>query len=126
MAHATVERYRQAMDKLEQGDTTAMMDLVSDDVVWHEAGRAEPFRGKDAVMQRMSGMTDVLPHVTLVSVLGDDDHLAVHGHAQMQRNGESCEYDFVEEMALRDGRVTERWSFMDAVPDDVARFFADA
>lgn len=123
--HPVVERYREAVERFTHGDPAAITDAIADDVVWHEAGNPEPIRGKQAVVQRLGSMPgDSPPRVTLKSVLGDDEHLTVFGHAAFQRGDERCEYDYVEEMSLRDGLVVERWSFMDAVPDDVARFFA--
>ncbi|MFP5334416.1 MAG: nuclear transport factor 2 family protein [Actinomycetes bacterium] len=124
MSSTAVDRYRQAMELFARGDDSGLEASLADDVVWHEAGSDEVVRGKQAVMQRMARAYDVRPDITLRSVLGDDEHLAVHGHARFTRDGEWCEYDFVEEMDVRDGRVVERWSYMDAVPDDVARFFA--
>jgi ketosteroid isomerase-like protein len=45
------------------------------------------------------------------------------GHATFDRDGQKLEYDYVEFYKLRDGKVVERWSFMDALPDDVKAFF---
>ncbi|MFZ5871617.1 MAG: nuclear transport factor 2 family protein [Actinomycetota bacterium] len=124
MAHPVVERYLSATERWQQGDMSAMADAFTDDVVWHEAGSKEPLRGKQAVLERFNAMGAATSQITLHSVVADDEHLAVFGHARFTRDGESIEYDYVEEMDLRDGLVSERWSFMDAVPDDVARFFA--
>jgi len=125
MGHAVADKYQQAMEEWQaSGSTSPLEATLADDVVWHEAGLTEAIHGKDAVLQRMQEMGGATPEVTVRSVVGDDRHLSVFGHARFTRNGESCEYDYVEEMDLRDDKVVERWSFMDAVPEDVSRFFA--
>lgn len=125
MAHKNVDLYMRAMQEMEQGGSgDTLSSVLADDVVWHEAGNPQPLRGKDAVLQRFSAFTGGTPQVDIKSALADDEHLSVFGHARFQRDGESVEYDYVEEMQIRDGRIVERWSFMDAVPQDVDRFFA--
>ena len=40
----------QLADALSRGDLQALDGLLADDVVWHEIGRAEPRRGKAALL----------------------------------------------------------------------------
>ena len=123
MAHTNADLYMRVTDEMRQGRTDAITQVLADDVVWHEAGNPQPIRGKEAVVQRFTGMEGASPEIQIKNTLEDDEHLAVWGHAKFRKDGETCEYDYVEEMTIRDGHIVERWSFMDAVPDDVARFF---
>ncbi len=126
MAHPNVDRYRSMMAQGAAPDEAAMREALSEDVRWHEAGNPHAYVGRDAVLARLGQMmegTGGSPQVTFKSVLGDDDSLVAVGHASFDQAGQHLEYDFVEYYAMADGKVTERWSFMDAVPGDVAAFF---
>lgn len=120
MTHPNVEMYLKAFGSDSIPDASAVADMVADDVKWHEAGSEDVLQGRDAVVSRMTAIDSVDASIDLRAVLGDDEHLVAVGHADF---GE-IEYDYVEYYTLRDGQVTERWSYMDAVPEDVAKFFA--
>lgn len=122
MAHPNVEKYRQIMSG--DFDPAQLAEVIADDVVWYEAGNPTPFTGRDAVVARMSGFPgDAPPAVELDAVLGDDDDLVVVGRAHFVKGEHTLDYRFVEHLTYRDGKVSERRSYMDAVPDDVAAFF---
>lgn len=124
MAHPNAERYLELINKFQAGDVSEMADLVAPDVVWHEAGNPEPLRGRDAVVARMTGMgSGTAPSVDVRTVLGDDDNIVCVGHADFERAGQRVSYDYAEHMAIKDGLIAERWSYMDAVPADVQAFF---
>ena len=48
--HPNAVMARQLADALSRGDMQALDGLLADDVVWHEIGRAEPRRGKAALL----------------------------------------------------------------------------
>jgi ketosteroid isomerase-like protein len=125
MAHPNAERYLELINKFQGEDMSELGDLLAPDVVWHEAGNPDALRGRDAVVARMTGMgTGTAPSVDVRTVLADDDNIVCVGHAKFEREGQGVSYDYVEHMAMKDGLVTERWSYMDAVPGDVEAFFA--
>src|SRR5437899_6415957 len=123
MTHLNAQRY---LDMMKGGtpDFSAAATWLADDVQWYEAGRPDPLIGRDAVIARLSqfpmeeGSTNELD-----AVLADDDSLVVFGRAHFEGPGGPLDYRYAEHYTLVDGVVTERRSFMDAVPDDVAKFF---
>jgi ketosteroid isomerase-like protein len=122
MAHPNVEKFQNAMSG--GLDPSVLGELLAPNVVWYEAGNPEPFRGREAVLARMEGFPgDAPPVIETDAVLGDDDNLVVVGRAHFVRGTETLDYRYVEFYRLVDGRVAERRSFMDAVPEDVATFF---
>lgn len=126
MAHRNAEIYRQLYDMFLKQDIAGAKELVADDVRWHEAGAPDAVVGKDAVLQRLSLGESLTADVDVHDILADDDHVVALITAHMRKpNGDDITYRAVEVAHMRDGKVTERWSFMDAVPDDVGRFFAD-
>jgi hypothetical protein len=58
------------------------------------------------------------------SVQAQDDSLLVAGTALFDRGHRSLGHRFMEHYTLSDGVVTERRSFLDAVPVEVEEFFA--
>lgn len=126
MTHPDVQRYRDALRQfLEDGDPRPLLDRLAPDVVWHEAGKSDVLVGREAILRRMRAAPAASrPDVRLRAVLGDDRNLVVVGHAEVVVDDRRCSYDFVEHMAMRDGLVVERWSYMDAMPREVADFFA--
>lgn len=123
MAHPYVERYM-SMVEAGMGDTDQLRSTLADDVVWYEAGNPEPLRGAGAVVERLGSFPgDEPPGLEIVAAVADDDHMFVEGIARFSAGERGITYRFVERYTMRDGVVTERRSFMDAVPDDVASFF---
>lgn len=125
--HPNATAYRRAVEDLVAGDSEAMRNLLSPDVVWHEAGNPEPVRGREAVMEIFAGLLDGPMEFDddVHEVLANDDHVVALLQARITMNGEELQYPVVEVAHLRDGLVTERWAFMDAVPEYVSAFFAD-
>jgi ketosteroid isomerase-like protein len=89
-----------------------MSDFLADDVVWHEIGRAEPRRGKAALMES-TGPTYYDIKATVHDVVANDDHTIALVNATATRDGKTLEYRTAEIMHLRDGKVVERWAFSD-------------
>jgi predicted SnoaL-like aldol condensation-catalyzing enzyme len=123
MAQSHADIYRRSLDELMQGRSDTMSAALADDVVWHEAGNPQPMHGKQAVLERFSAMQGAAPDVRIKSSLEDNDYLSIFGHAKFEQGGQTCEYDYVEELQFSGDKIVERWSFMDAVPDDVDQFF---
>jgi ketosteroid isomerase-like protein len=96
-----------------------------EDVRWYEAGNPQVIEGRSAVLARFASMPgDAPPAIDIVAAVADDDHLFVEGTAQFARGDQTLSYRFAERYTMRDGVVTERRAYMDAVPPDVAAFFA--
>ena len=50
--HPNATILRDLAERMSSGDMEAAMSVLADDVEWHEIGRAEPTRGKEALAQR--------------------------------------------------------------------------
>ena len=114
--HPNAALVRRSLEALNSGDVQALMELVDDDVEWHEIGRAEPIRGKAAVAERWGGGGDE-PGFDITGdlhdVVANDDHTVALVQATAKRNGRTFTYRTAEIMHIRDGKVTARWAFSD-------------
>lgn len=125
--HPNAAAFRQAIADMMQGDVDTFRDLLAVDVVWHEAGNPQPLRGRDAVMEIFGGLiTSGLEFEDeLQVVLASDEYLAALIQARIRKGGAEIDYRVAEIAHFHEGKITERWAFMDAVPPDVAAFFSD-
>lgn len=126
MTHPNETVARQLFEAFQKGDVDTLKGLVSPDIRWHEAGSPEVIQGHEAVQARLGMAAGLETDVELHTVLADDDHVVSLVKARMRKpNGDEVSYPAVEVAHVKDGMVTERWAFLDAVPPDVQAFFAD-
>ena len=112
--HPSAVRYRQLVAAMNAGDTASFADSVADDVVWWEIGMSEPVRGRDAVVERLSFVSDFDVSIDLHDVTTSDDHLIALLGVTATRADETFTYRVAEIQHLNDaGEITERWSFSD-------------
>jgi len=107
----------------ESGDMAKLDELMADDIVWHEIGRAEPRRGKDALRAFGPGTADYTIEGKTHDILASDDHAVTLIEATATRAGRTFTYRTAEIYHIRDGKVTERWAFSDDTAA-IAAFFA--
>ncbi|MGZ8563633.1 MAG: nuclear transport factor 2 family protein [Candidatus Limnocylindria bacterium] len=125
--HPNAAIVRTANEGIERtGDMMSLMDLLSDDIVWHEIGREEPIRGKQALMERFAGMPEggsltVKTH----DVVANDEHCIQLVTATASMGDQSLVYRTAEIYHMRDGKVTERWAFSDDT-ERINAFFGGA
>ncbi|MEZ0241322.1 MAG: nuclear transport factor 2 family protein [Chloroflexota bacterium] len=122
--HPNAALVRQMQSLLEQGDWTALDNLMADDIVWHEIGRAEPRRGKQE-MAPPPGEAESEYEIKydMHDVVANDDHTVLLGTATATRNGKTLVYKTAEIFHVRDGKITERWAFSDDT-ERIVDFFA--
>lgn len=125
--HPNAAIIRAAAAKMEEsGDMTSEIDLLADDVVWHEIGAAEPIRGKQALIERFSGLSAGGSITTEThDVVANDEHCIQLVTATATMGGQSLTYRTAEILHMRDGKITERWAFSDDT-DRINRFFGGA
>lgn len=113
--HPNAKLVRTMMDDLNSGDMQGMAAMLADDVVWHEIGRDEPVRGKEALAARFTGPSAPDYEITgeLHDVVASDDHTIALVNATATRGGRTFNYRTAEIMHIRDGKITERWAFSD-------------
>ena len=125
--HPNAELYRRLTAAFQEGDLDAIRGGLAVDVQWHEAGDPTVLDGRDAVLQRMTGAAvHVQGRIDVHDVLADDEHVVAMLNVSLRKpDGSEVSYPAVEVAHMSDGRVTERWLFMDACPSDVEAFFTD-
>jgi ketosteroid isomerase-like protein len=105
---------RRSLEALNGGDMQSLVNLLDDEVEWHEIGRAEPIRGKAALAERFMGeATGIDFKGELHDVVANDDHTIALVETTATRGGRSLTYRTAEIMHVRDGKVTARWAFSD-------------
>ncbi len=122
--HPNAALIREIARKSEQsGDMTAAFEQLSDDVAWHEIGRDEPIRGKQALMERFASMPEGGTITTEThDVVGNDEHVIQLVTATATLGDQSLVYRTAEIYHMKDGKVTERWAFSDDT-DRINKFF---
>lgn len=116
---------RQVTEAFERMEMERLDELLADDVVWHEIGRAEPRRGRAALRAGApgGGVADFEITATAHDILASDDHAVVLVNATGTRGGRTFDYRTAEIYHIRDGRIVERWAFSDDTAA-IAAFFA--
>jgi hypothetical protein len=125
--HPNAAIVRAASEEIERtGDLMAILDLLSDDIVWHEIGRDEPTRGKQALMERFAGRPEGGSITTEThDVVANDEHCIQLVTATATMGDQSLVYRTAEIYHMRDGKVTERWAFSDDT-ERINAFFGGA
>jgi ketosteroid isomerase-like protein len=113
--HPNATLVREALRAFHRGDLRTAMDSVVDDVEWHEIGRADPVRGKDALARLFSGPREPDSELTseIHDVVANDDHVVALVQATVRRGTRSLDYRTAEIFHVRDGKITARWAFSD-------------
>jgi ketosteroid isomerase-like protein len=112
--HPHAKILRDMSDRMEAGDFEAAFDVLADDVVWHEIGRAEPTRGKQALGQRYAeSLGDFEIDAKTHDVVANDEHAVQLVDVTARRGGKTLEYRTAEIYHMTDGKITARWAFSD-------------
>jgi ketosteroid isomerase-like protein len=121
--HPNATLVRSVLDGLNSQNFEAMFEFVADDIEWHEIGRDEPIRGREALMARMAEMP---PGASITAdlhdVVANDDHTIALLTATATMGDQSLTYRVAEIYHIRDGKLTARWAFSDDT-DRINRFF---
>ena len=122
--HPNVAKLRAAAEAMEQsGDLTSQIDMIDDDVVWHEIGSDQPIRGKQALAERFSGMPEGAGiKIDTHDILANDEHAIALVTATATMGDQELVYRTAEIYHIRDGKITERWAFSDDT-DRINKFF---
>jgi ketosteroid isomerase-like protein len=91
----------------------AVRALLAEDAVWHMPGThplAGEHRGIEAILNAMRGF-DGSVQLELHDVVGNDEHAVALLRARGERRGRSYDALEVDIFHVRDGRITEFWSF---------------
>jgi ketosteroid isomerase-like protein len=112
--HPNAKILRDMADRMNAGDMDAAFGVLSDDVEWHEIGRDEPTRGKQALGQRYAeSVGDFEIEAKLHDVLANDEHAIQLMDVTARRGDKTLEYRTAEIYHMKDGKITARWAFSD-------------
>ena len=99
------------------GYIATITELFSEDVVWHLPG-AHPLsgehRGRDAVLaafRRFEELSGGTIQIELHDVLANDEHAVALLRARGSREGKQYRSREIDVYHIKDGKVTEFWSF---------------
>jgi uncharacterized protein len=122
--HPNAAKIRAASEAMERsGDMMSQMEMLDDNVVWHEIGRDDPIRGKQALIERFSGMPEGASIKTEThDVLANDEHTVQLVTATATMGDKELVYRTAEIYHMSDGKITERWAFADDT-ERINRFF---
>lgn len=122
--HPNAAILRAASDAIrESGDPMSQLDLLADDVIWHEIGSDEPIRGKQALAERYGNMPEGASiNVDTHDVVANDEHAIQLVTATATMGDQQLVYRTAEIYHMRDGKIVERWAFSDDT-DRISRFF---
>lgn len=89
----------------DSGDMMSQMEMLDDNVVWHEIGSDEPIRGRQALMERYGSMPDgggikIETH----DIIANDEHAIALVTASATMGGQSLTYRTAEIHHTRDGK----------------------
>lgn len=106
-----------------RGDLAEMAEWLADDVIWHQIG-GDTLRGKQSVLDSMSGFADVESSMDLHDVVGNDEHTIALLEVTIGSGAESFTYRTAEIYHLdEDGKIAERWAFSDDT-QAISEFFS--
>jgi ketosteroid isomerase-like protein len=111
--HPNAKVVREMNEAMSGGDTEGAGIRVSDDVVWHEIGRAQPRRGKADLAASMAGREGQNITFEIHDIVANDDRMIGLGTAHDTHGDRSLTCRTAEINHVRDGRVTDRWAFSD-------------
>ena len=101
------------------GDMATLTDIFADDVVWHLFGNNQlsgVYRGRDAVFATFA-KTAELSGGTFISevhdVVANDEHAVMLTQVTATREGRSMDSMDTDVFHVKDGKVTEFWSFVE-------------
>jgi len=123
--HPNAEIVRKMTEAM-QGNPEAAMEVLADDVEWHEIGRSEPIMGKAALAQRMqsAGVGEYKFDGESHDIIGGDDHTIGLYSVKVTRDGETLSYRVAEIYHIKDGKITARWAMSDDT-ERINKFFAN-
>jgi len=112
--HPHARILRDMSDRMKEGDFEAAFDVLADDVEWHEIGRAEPTRGKQALRQRYAeSIGDFDIEADTHDVVANDEHAVQLMNVTARRGDRTLEYRTAEIYHMTDGKITARWAYSD-------------
>jgi ketosteroid isomerase-like protein len=123
-ASENASRVRAGYDAFNQADIPALVDLFAEDVVWHFPGSSKlagDHVGRDATLAVLGAYGQAAGgtlKASVIDVMASDDHVAGVAKDTASAGGRTLDVRSTVLFAMRDGKVTEAWHYI----DDLAAF----
>jgi hypothetical protein len=115
--HPNLVSARQGYQAFADGDLARVSELLDDNVVWHVGGNntlSGDYEGKEAVLSffgRLMQETGGSFKNDIHDMLANDEHGVALVTQTATRRGTSIEGPLVQVFHMRDGKMTEFWTF---------------
>src|SRR3954468_24862322 len=109
---ANADRIRSGYDAFNRADVAALVDLFTEDVVWHFPGASKlagEHVGRDAtlgVLGAYGAATDGTLQANMIDVMANGDHVTGWGNDTATARGKTLDVNSVVVFTMADGRVT--------------------
>ena len=117
--HPNAALLRKGYEAFASGDIAAITDLFAEDMVWHVPGNnliSGEHKGRDAVFAvfaKTMELTGGTFKIDLHDIVTNDEHTVSLSRASASRQGKQLDLRGVDIYHIRNGKVTEWWSFTD-------------
>jgi len=119
-------RVRDGYDAFNKGDVPVLIDLFDEGIVWHFPGASAlggDHVGRDAtlaVLGAYGAAAGGTLNAGVIDIMASDDHVAGVANDTAVNEGRVLDVRSTVVFALRDGKITEAWHYI----DDLAAFDA--
>ena len=117
--HPNVAVLRKGYEAFARGDIAALNDMFAEDMVWHLSGDnliSGEHRGRDAVFAvfaKTMELTGGTFKIDLHDIVANDEHTVSLSRTSASRQGKQLDLRGADIYHIRNGKVTEWWSFTD-------------
>ena len=115
--HPNVSLLKKGYEAFATGDMATLRELFADDIVWHVSGAsplAGDHSGREAVFaffSRSAELSGGTLRIELHDVLANDEHAVALARETASRQGKRLNAREADVYHVRNGKVTEFWSF---------------
>ena len=113
--HPNILRMREGYDAFAKGDLAALQELMTEDIVWHVAGRTSlsgSYEGRTAVLEFFGKVMEVTEgsfRAEPLTLLADDHYGCAPVRITAHRGDKHLDVMNLQTSRLEDGRVAEFW-----------------
>ena len=117
--HPNVALLQKGYEAFARGDIAALTDMFAQDMVWHVPGTnliSGEHKGRDAVFAvfaKTMELTGGTFKIDLHDIVANDEHTVSLTRAAASRQGKQLDLRGVDIYHIRNGKVTEWWSFVE-------------
>lgn len=115
--HPNIDLIRRGYKAFGEGDMETLTELIAEDAVWHIGGNNAPtgdYEGRENVFglfDRLGEMTEGTMQIELHDVVANHDHGVALAAYSAGGSAGTLSSNAADSMHLKDGKITEYWSF---------------